>query len=197
MKYLFIVLSLIITISVIVYGYLNFNSINQEKNKKIQFLQDRISIMKQFDQVRIKYEDSKINKLTNLVDFKNNITDLKILSNKLILFVPNGVCHLCYEGFYSDLQNMSKVCGKDNFAILVPQARLRELKGELGNINSKLLNIIFGVNLKTCGLELGNKHLIFLFYLDKNIDTHNLYIINKNIPETTKAYTEIIAKKYF
>lgn len=94
MKYLFIVLSLIITISVIVYGYLNFNSINQEKNKKIQFLQDRISIMKQFDQVRIKYEDSKINKLTNLVDFKNNITDLKILSNKLILFVPNGVCHL-------------------------------------------------------------------------------------------------------
>ena len=113
------------------------------------------------------------------------------------MFVPDGVCHLCYEGFYSDLQNMSKVCGKDNFAILVPQARLRELKGELGNIKSQLLNIIFGVNLKTCGLELGNKHLIFMFYLDTNLETRNLYIINKNIPESTKNYVKIIAQKYF
>lgn len=168
-----------------------------ELGKKNLFLEDRISVIHQFDNIRIKYEDSKLNKAVSMVDLNNLPVIINKFSNKLILFIPDGVCHLCYEGFYADVKKMEDICGKNHLAIFVPASRLREFKGEFGTQNKNILEFVHGIDLKKCGLPLSDKYLLFMFYLDENLDLHNLFIPNKNIPKTTIDYTKEISDKYF
>jgi hypothetical protein len=103
---------------------------------------------------------------------------------------------LCYQGFFKDLDQLVESLGIENFKIFVPQNRISEILVEFKTNNSKLGNNVVGVNIDEINIQLGKKHVPFMFFLDEDYKLKNLFIPNKYLPETIKQYLELIKNRY-
>ena len=204
MKNMFFTLALLLLIFGLYYFY-DKNQVLNQKNQtltvdltlKEKFYKDRIDVINQYQYIQIKYIDESINGKCEVFTKDAKSFPLSKLFNKLVFYIPEGVCNLCYEGFYKDFNDMVKVVGKDNLIIIVPKLRMREMISEFGIENNYIINRVYGVNSLDFGLRLGSKHVPFMFILDNDLRAKNLFIPNKNISNTTSEYMKLVKERYF
>ncbi|WP_144035894.1 hypothetical protein [Spirosoma fluviale] len=156
-----------------------------------------IKTMTQYYYVEIENLDKSVSPKAKLYDLHSNTLQITKLEKKVAFCIPEGVCNVCYETFFEEFINYSKIIGEDNLIILVPKSKLREMFVELG-VNAKKINIqIYGVESSELGLDLFNKSSPFMFVLDKDLRAKNLHIHNLNSPNLTDEYLRIVKNKYF
>ncbi len=176
---------------------------NSKKNKaelkieeKTSFYEERIKAITILHNIQIKYIDNPINSKFKSINIYGESIDNRTNLNKLVLFIPESVCNLCYEGFFKDLDQLVETLGKENFRIFVPKNRISEILVDFKNNNSKLGSNIVGVNVEEINIQLGKKHVPFMFFLDEDYRLKNLFIPNKYLTNTIKQYLELIKNRY-
>jgi len=164
--------------------------------KNTNFYEERIKAITILHNIQIKYIDNPVNSNFNSISISGQPINAKDNLNKLVLFIPEAVCNLCYQGFFKDLDQLVESLGIENFKIFVPQNRISEILVEFKTNNSKLGNNVVGVNIDEINIQLGKKHVPFMFFLDEDYKLKNLFIPNKYLPETIKQYLELIKNRY-